>query len=220
MVLRQLQMGLVTVVIAGCSFQHGVAPSSGEIGVDAQHGAITAGFQRDVNGYTAVVDTSILLKSSNAAQGDANVVGWEQQSGEHAFALVRFDSIFGTGAGQIPEAAQIVAAELRYIVSDAGDPAEVHEVVIDWSESSTTYANFGLAAGAQPIADYRVEVVAMAAGTSGPQVVDVTSSLRSWSREPAANRGWIFVPLTDGGTRFASSEAAADRPLLAVTYVP
>ena len=210
---------IVAVAIAGCAFEHGSDPSGD--GIDEPPGAGTVEFRRGDNGYAGVADTSLMLKNADTPQGDVDIVTWEQQSEEDALGLVRFDAIFGTSAAQIPPSAQIVTAQLHYVVTNSGDSAELHEVLVDWSES-ITYASFGVASGVQPLADYRSEIVAMAdAASSGPQIVDVTSSLRQWSLDPATNRGWIFVPLSDGGTRFASSEATvADRPRLVVTFAP
>jgi hypothetical protein len=219
MVGASLRGVVIAVAIAGCAFEHGADPSGDDDAIEGRSGTVE--FRRGDNGYAGVADTSLMVNNADVPQGDVDIVTWEQQSEEDALGLVRFDAIFGTSAAQIPPSAQIVTAQLHYVVTNSGDSAELHEVLVDWSES-ITYASFGAASGAQPLADYRSEIVALADGAStGPHVVDVTSSLRQWSLDPVANRGWIFVPLTDAGTRFASSEAAVvDRPRLVVTFGP
>jgi hypothetical protein len=206
-------------VLAACGFQPGSLAFDARVIGDGSSGVAT--FRRGQNGYTGAADTSLLIEQPTTARGALTTISWELQTSQDKFGLLRFDEIFGTGPGQIPSGHTIVEAELTYVVMDTGDPAEIHDMVIGWNEATVTYNSSGVAAGAQPIVDYDVGVVAAAPASSGTQRVKVTTSLMRWSLSPSSNHGWIFVPTADGGVQLASSEAAlGDRPLLTVTYGP
>ena len=72
-------------------------------------------------------------------QGDANT---------QKFGLIRFENIFGGGAGQIPAGSTIVSAGLQYTVFNysASPDANVNGVLVDWTES-VTWNTFGATAG-------------------------------------------------------------------------
>ena len=181
----------------------------------------TVTFQNGLNGYAGTVDTLIMQSEATTGHGALDTIDWDTDdpsgSGQYNYALIRFDNIFGSGAGQIPTGATIQSANLRYVVYEAGVLANVNEVAVDWTED-VTYNGFGAAAGVQA-GDYGA-ARGNAGGSSGAQTIDVTASLAAWMNNPSANRGWIFRPTGTDGVDFRSSEYAtiADRPSLTVQY--
>jgi hypothetical protein len=183
--------------------------------------ASTATFQQGVDSYSSAVDTYITENTPDTAHGAEAEFEWDGDdpygSGYDNFGIIRFDDIFGTGAGQIPPGATIQSATLTYYVYNSGDSADVNEVVVDWSQD-VTYNGFGDDAGVQ--ADEYGASVGSASGASGVQSIDVTASLAAWASDPASNHGWIFRPTNNNGVEVRSSEygTVGQRPLLTVEY--
>jgi hypothetical protein len=182
----------------------------------------TVSFQQGVDGYTSTVDTFIMESDAVNRNAAEAWVEWDEDdpysSGNSNFGLIRFDDLFGSGAGQIPPGATIESATLTYVVSNTGDAADIHEIVVGWTEN-VTYDGFGNDPGVQ--ADEYGAAVGTASGSaSGSQIIDVTASLIAWASEPSANYGWIFRPTGSNGVEFRSSEYGVtnERPLLEVTY--
>ena len=171
------------------------------------------------------VDTYIMEGSANTDHGALGSVEWDGDdppgTGQDKIALVRFDSIFGPGLGQVPLGATISSATLTYSVYNLGNLSNVHEVLNDWSEG-VTYNDFGGDPGVQPD-EYGDLVEAASAFVSiGVHSADVTASVSAWANAPLQNRGWIFLPTGSDGVDFRSSEHStiAERPRLEVVYIP
>jgi uncharacterized repeat protein (TIGR02543 family) len=196
--------------------------SSDDITITVNDNTATVSFREGVNGYAGTVDTNLRQSQPDTSQGDQDLFEWDTQegtSGGFQYALVRFDNIFGAGAGKIPAGATITSAVLSYTVFDTGDTANVNEVAISWNESAT-FNDFG----GEP--DVQGDEFGASLGTAngsptGAHTVNVTTSLAAWSSNPALNRGWIFRPTAGDGVGVRSSEyaTAAERPTLTVTYV-
>lgn len=188
------------------------------------HRRIVLSFTPGVGGYSATVDTYIMGASPNTDHGAFGSVEWDGDdpggTAQDKIALVRFDSIFGAGPGQVPLGATINSATLTYSAFNGGHPSDVHEVLSDWSEG-VTYNAFGGDPGVQ-LDEYGDLVEAASAFVSiGVHSVDVTASVSTWSNAPAQNRGWVFLPTGTNGVDFRSSEFStiADRPRLEVVYM-
>lgn len=183
--------------------------------------ASTVTFRQGIDGYSGTVDTYI-REAAPSTSHDGASFEWDGSDpvGNENFGLIRFDDIIGTDPGQIPPDTIIHSATLTYYVYDIGDPADVNEVSIDWSET-VTYNGFGGAAGVQP-EDYGA-YVGSASGNTGAQSIDVTASLAAWASDPSSNHGWIFRPTSGGGVEVRSSEyngVIGQRPFLTVEYSP
>ncbi len=185
-------------------------------------GLATISFQEGVNGYAGTVDTHIMESEPTASHGTIDTVGWDTDDpsgfGQYNFALIRFDDIFGSGLGQIPEGANILSATLTYVVYNDGHSADVNEVSIPWLED-VTYDGFGVESGVQGD-EYGASRGTASGGTVDVYTMDVRASLMSWSNNPAANHGWIFRPTGTNGVDFRSSEyaTASERPKLTIVY--
>ena len=190
--------------------------------VDAQ--TTTVIFQEGVAGYGGTVDTHVMEFEPATGHGVMDSVEWDGDdpfgTGLEKIALVRFDDIFGSGPGQVPTGATIQDATLTYTVFNSGHPADVHEVLVDWSQGET-YNTFGGDPGVQ--GDEYGALVDSATGSSTTvHSVDVTASLALWANDPLANHGWLLLPTGTDGVDFWSSEhsTTAQRPKLSVQYSP
>jgi hypothetical protein len=179
-------------------------------------------FQEGVNGYTGTVDTFIMEAEPGSSHGTFESLEWDTDdppgSGRLKFVLIRFDNIFGSGPGKIPEGAIIESATLSYTVYNTGDPAGVNEVLVDWFENAT-YSGFGGEAGVQAD-DYGAYVNQASGSALSVKTIDVTSSLAAWAIDPSKNRGWIFRPSGTNGVDFRSREyeTTGNRPKLMVYF--
>jgi hypothetical protein len=186
----------------------------------ARAGPEAISFRQGENGYLGTSDTFLSQAAPSTYYGAWSVVEWDgDDAGGQNFGLLRFGDIFGAGVGRIPPKSFIIQATLTYEVGNSGNDGTVNEVLAEWTES-TTYDTFGGEPGVQ--ADEYGALVGTALGGSGPQSLDVTASLSTWSDGPAANKGWVFRPTggTDG-VQFYSSDygTAAVRPRLDITYL-
>ncbi len=186
-----------------------------------QHVLATASFQEG-NNYFSTQDTMIDRLNPSTAYGSATTLFINDGSPNDRNILIRFDSIFGTGAGQIPIGATITSAELRFFVSntDPGDSVQIYRMLTTWSEASTWnsltsgVSTNGIEAASTPTAS-------LDAGLSGTQVANVTADLQAWA-SGQTNFGWLIATGSSSADNwgFSSSENATvgARPLLVVTY--
>lgn len=183
--------------------------------------ADTLVFRENAAGYTGTQDTFLQQSAPGAGHGNLDRTEWDSDdppgTGQDNVALLRFDSIFGGGANQIPAGAQITSATLTYDVINEGGVANVYESAVAWSES-VTWNGFGASPGVQS-ADLGA-FVGNAAGTIGTRSLDVTTNVAAWSADPSSNHGWLFLPASTDGCEFRSSENATGslRPTLTVVF--
>ena len=174
-------------------------------------------FQQGVDGYTGAVDTFIAAAAPGADNSAAPTVTVDGSPLQHL--LIRFDDIFGGGAGQIPPGATIQSATLTVNVTNvSANAAAFHRMLQSWGASSTWDSLVG---GVQ--AD-GIEAVATAdlsssSSATGQHSVAVTASVAAWSAG-GTNLGWALLPGGTDGWGFDSSEAVtpANRPKLIVTF--
>ena len=182
----------------------------------------TESFQQGVNGYAGSLDTYIEV--STGAHGGEDHLFWDGDPLKYT--LIRFEDLFESEGGPIPDGSTVGSAELTYVLDDNGNPGNVHEVLIDW-DGNVDYAGFGASAGAQAGVDYAASALPQQApgtlvGTETTYTIDVTSSLNAWIANPTSNKGWIIVPTGTSGAGIRSSEhaTAAHRPKLTVRCLP
>ena len=180
-------------------------------------------FQQGVGASGTTVDTFISESAPATSHSSAESIEWDDSdpggSGDDNFALLRYDGIFGNGAGQIPPGSIIVSAELTYQVFGAGDEADVNESAVDWSET-VTYGTFGGDPGVQA-SEYGDHVGVAGGLSTGTWGLGVRQSLVAWSADPSSNHGWIFRPTDDNGVDVRSSEYGTpdERPRLNVVFI-
>lgn len=181
----------------------------------------------NASGYHGTVDTYIEQGSPNAshgsdttlvADGDGPAAGVDPQQG-----LIRFDNIFGNGAGLVPLGATILSAKLSILTGNAANDLTANDIslysmLVPWSDASTWNS---LTNG--------VTIGTDASGTAGftllPNVLgdyaifDVTDSIQLMSNG-GANLGWLLQYSGTDGWRYRSAEFGTplDRPLLEITF--
>jgi hypothetical protein len=182
--------------------------------------ASTVTFQQGVDSYSGTVDTYIREYQPSTAYDDDLSFEWDgsDPGTNENFSLIRFDDIIGTSPGQIPPDTTIHSATLTYYVHNTGNPADVNEISIEWSED-VTYNGFGGDAGVQPD-EYGDPMGSASGGDIGIRSIDVTDSLTAWAGDPSSNHGWIFRPTGSNGVEVHSSEYGTvdQRPRLTVEY--
>ena len=180
-----------------------------------------ASFQQGVDGYQGLVDTYIYAGSPDEDYGFSESLRIDTDtpsgSGSAAQVLLRFESIFGSGPDQLPPGIDIERAWLELNTTNSGDGAAVHRMLLPWSEADT-WNSFGLE-GIEAGEEAAAAAEATVTGMGRPAEVDVTGSLRLWSDDPEANRGWAFLPTGSDGWQFDSAESDdGSPPRLVVEY--
>ncbi|MGK7952731.1 MAG: NF038122 family metalloprotease [Xenococcaceae cyanobacterium] len=180
----------------------------------------TLTFEQGVNGYNGTIDTKLHGYYSTTNYGnatslnvDGNDLGYPVQS------LIKFDNIFGSQAGQIAQGATINSAILEIDVSDPGNGLKVHELLKNWSESSTYYS-WGNGVSANGVEAASTAVATTNWVNTGILQIDVTESLKAWQADPTSNFGWALMATGSDGVDFGSSEGGnAPRLVVDVTNV-
>lgn len=188
----------------------------------------TLKFQEGVNGYVGTSDTQLRQSSPTTPRGEELTINVDAQDGTPAgptHALIKFDGLFGNGAGQIAADSDVVLAKLRIKVSDPGSGLFLHRMLLPWSEASTWDS---MIAGVDVVGIDAVGAFETYGGVNNADSnvpiavieLDVTASMRAFLNG-AVNEGWAMLPWGSGtnGTRFETSEAvdATARPELVVT---
>ncbi len=196
---------------------------------------VTRRFQNGSNGYNGTQDTEIrqgnLQQSANLGANVNLLVddSFGSVAPGRTQAVLRFDSIFGNGASQVPTDARVVSATLKLNVNDVGSGLMIHRLTRNWSEQSTWRSLVdGMSIGsettlfAEALAGVENESIGIGGGL---MYFDVTASLMAWMSDPLLNFGWLLsapIGATDG-LRIDSSEAIGIntfRPELIVRYLP
>jgi VCBS repeat-containing protein len=191
-------------------------------------GQQTVSFRQGVDAYSGTVDTQIQSSDPDADFSTAETVFIDSPTSK---ALIRFDDIIGTDAGQIPPNADIITARLRTASTTSnaqGDGARFYPMLTSWTDTDTFTS---LDNGVEPDGVEAASTFNTSAGNASrdPNVQggfhdwDVTQDVQSWVNGDRSNNGWL-VQFWDGGTDgwgFQTSEAGveAQRPQLEVVYV-
>ena len=176
--------------------------------------AETLTFQQGVNGYNGVYDT-FLDRFSSWANNENQLRIYADDNYNHA--LIRFDNVFGSAAGQIGSGYQITSATLTLVSSNDiyMGALNARDILVNWAESDTwdTLGN-GMSVGSEVGA-------ANWAGVNNRYTwaFDVTSSLQAVQSGALPGFGWMLgSPQDFGGAMFYSSENALNlTPMLSIT---
>ncbi len=208
------------------------AASRPELVVTVANGAVTAAtFREGLDGYAGTSDVELRAATPAPGSGDgaAAVLSVDSDepsgSGSATQVLVKFDGLFGAGAGQVPSDAMISSAVLTLNVTDEGSGFRVHRMVSGWDETAT-WGSMGAGVSADDAEAMIWSECAAGAVDSAPRVragvvhLDVTETVQGWQAGDV-NEGWVLVPLGVNGVDVASSENATEsaRPTLVVRYV-
>jgi hypothetical protein len=196
------------------------------------HATVSLQFQDGASGYAGTRDTMVRSAGASLSYGGEAFISVDGDDGSPGLqpnhGLIRFENIFGPGAGQIRPSDTILSATLTLTAFDVGSGLKVHEMFATWSESSTWAAlgggvqTDGVEASIAALASFGANNSSANVST-GPLVVDVTSSLVAM-QGGASLQGWALIPFTNGtnGIDIRTREylVGSERPLLSVEVVP
>jgi len=175
-------------------------------------------FQETNNGYEGTYGTFFQTADPYAFNGFSDEWEWDGEDNAGVnYMCLRFENIVGSKSGQIPPNSVVIRAVLQLYVTDPGDSASVHELLIPFNDESDLI-DFGDGIRPRSGIDYKAAAVANApsSNAAGETIeVDLTESLKKIvSGEEFL--GWIFIPSGSGGHGFASAWADANQPKLIV----
>ncbi len=203
-------------------------------------------FRNGLNGYAGTQDTMIRSNETAAGAGQSgngdsrgrsfgnvdfmSVDGDDGSPGSKPNqGLIRFDDIVGSDANQITPGAAIESAKLVLEAFDPGSGFTVHEMLINWDESST-WNSMGNGVQVNGVEAATAIIATFGANTGSSNVstgtleIDVTAYIQAIANGTKTNLGWLLNPFVNGtnGVDIFSSEAAdfSVRPRLEVTFVP
>jgi hypothetical protein len=172
------------------------------------------------SGPAQVEDAQITADTPTVANGSGAVINVDGQT-PHAHGLLRFPTLIGSGAGQVPGGASISSAVLQLNCTNFGNMMRIYRLTQSWNENEATWNQraAGLAWGA-PGADGTASRVSTYVNgdctATGLRSIDVTSVVQEWSNG-AANFGVVLTDTGTDGIDFDSSESA-NSPVLTVQY--
>ncbi len=208
--------------------------------------ATTLSFQEGVanagGAYAGTADTWI-ASASGSGSGDETDTNYgsgstfkveDDPAQSDGQGLMRFDNIFGNGAGQISLGSTITGATLSITTQDGGFAAvpsspSVHQMLIGWDEGSVSWDTYDTSAGGAdggmlPGVEYSSTADDGGGENLGNGDVgtwDVTAALAAWSAG-GTNNGWAFIGTTNNGWDAYTSEfgTVGSRPLLTIDFTP
>ncbi|MCI4662523.1 MAG: DUF4347 domain-containing protein, partial [Neomegalonema sp.] len=189
------------------------------------HTLDTVQFQQGSNGYTGTSDTELDRLSGSTSFGSATTLRVDDGSPNDEQILIKFDDIFGNGAGQIAYGSTITSASLKFYVSgtDAGETVQVHRMLTNWTESSTYNSlNNGVSANGTEAAVAASGT--LDAGLGGTQIISgLEADVQAWL-DGANNYGWVIDTGSTGAIDWevysSENSTAGARPILEVTFTP
>lgn len=215
------------------------------LATSAAQATTTLSFQQGVAGYTGTQDTMIRSNETGAGAGQSgngdsrgrnfgaldflSIDGDDGSPGAKPNqGLIRFDQLFGIGAGRINPGDTIVRATLTLVAFDPGSGLRLHDMLTDWAQGTATWNSLGN--GVQVGTEAGPQLLSIGADNSTANVTagvlnfDVTASLIGAQLGTLPGHGWLLNPFANGtnGIDVRSSEHAvlAERPLLTVQITP
>jgi hypothetical protein len=97
-------------------------------------------YQEGVSGYSGTQDTFLEENTPDTTRGTESLVKVENDPPQVQHGLIRFDNIFGGGAGQIPLGSIINSATLTVDVdktSSGGSEILLHRLIVIWPVRAT-----------------------------------------------------------------------------------
>lgn len=194
----------------------------------------TLNFQTGLNAYAGTQDTVLRSADPTGNYGAAVSISVDGDDGSPGLqpnhGLIRFDAVFGTGAGQIQMGDTITSATLTLNVTNPGSGWRVHDMLSNWSQATATWANLGSGIQADGIEAAMMPILSLGSDNGSENVpvglltMDVTTSLLAWQAGTLPGFGWALLPFTNGtnGIDFDTSESSNlnARPLLSVLVTP
>ena len=176
----------------------------------------TLSFRQGINGYTGTIDTQLIQAAPTANHATTAILGVDRATDVQV--LLRFDGLFGSNNAQIPADAEIVSATLTLFTTNTGNGAQLHRMLVNWSDAST-WSSLGNGVQTNGIEAVATADVATGFTSLGASSYDVTSSVQAWAGG-AANLGWVFISQGTNGWDFYSAQGTTPPQLQIVYRVP
>lgn len=194
-------------------------------------------FQQGAGGYTGAVDTGIQQGNPITPFGTATSLTIDLGSASSSTVslsagLLRFDSLFGSGPGQVPLTAAVTHATLTLNVVDPGSGIRVFDLLSPWNDFITWNSSVGTQGFPVPGAGAAATPVTTVGADSNAQNVplgtltlDVTASLQAQQNGSLPGQGWVLLPWPTAGwngvdLNTSDVESLSLRPLLTISTVP
>ena len=168
----------------------------------------TLSFQQGVAGYTGAQDTMVRSADATGNYGAFDFISVDGDDGSPGLqpnhGLLRFDAVFGAGAGQVQPGDTIVSATITLNVTNPGSGMSVYDLLIDWAQGTATWAGLGAGVQADGVEAAATPLAVFGANTSaenvptGTLVIDVTASLQAVQAGSLPGFGWALLPFTNG----------------------
>ncbi len=171
-------------------------------------------------GPSSVEDAQISADTPTTASGSAASINVDGQS-PHVHGLLKFPTLVGSGAGQLPAGALVASAVLQLSCTNSGNTMRIYRLTQSWNENEATWnqRSTGVAwgsAGADGAASNAGAFLAADCTATGLRSIDVTRFVQEWA-SGAANYGVVITDTGTDGIDFGSSESASS-PVLTVSY--
>lgn len=175
-------------------------------------------FQQYENNYQDTYGNVFQTSDPFAWNGWNPEWGWDgDDGGGKNFFVIRFDNLVGNSSGQIPPNSEVISAVLSLYITDPGDAAFVHELLVPFDDQGDLN-DFNGGVEPRPGTDYnptRVTTTPQPSATGVYLDIDVTESLKKIAAGEEFH-GWIFIPTGGGGVDLYSPYADFNPPKLVV----
>ncbi|MFY9477244.1 MAG: cadherin domain-containing protein [Aquabacterium sp.] len=204
--------------------------NAGDTLTNWQHTLATVSFQDGVNGYTGTTDTYLDLLSPTANNASSTTLSAGRATTQNGFqTLLKFENIFGNGAGQIPQGAIITGVTLEIYMTASptftNPTFSVYRMLASWSDTASWTSMGSGVDGSEALSTADMTIKDNGTGPYSYNFTTANSAmiqtLQAWADDPSSNQGWyIFANDNSSKASFASSEhgTVAYRPKLTVEY--
>lgn len=171
-------------------------------------------------GPGAIEDAQITADTPAVPDGSGISINVDGQA-PHAHGLLKFPTLVGALAGQVPSGSIVTSAVLQLNCTNAGQAMRLYRLTENWSEDSATWNErapgtpWGVA-GADGIASNTGVALPGDCTVAGQRLVDITLFVQEWANG-TPNYGIVLTESGTDGIDFSSSESDAS-PVLTVTY--
>src|SRR5712691_2682116 len=129
--------------------------------------------------------------------------------------LIKFPSLIGPNAGQVPTGSRIVNGSLELTITNTGVREDAYQITEAWNEASATWNSFD----APGVPRNRGLEFTFFPNRLGRFPVNVTSIAQRWANGEA-NEGVLLASTHGNGVDYNSSEPVRNRPSLKIQFVP
>ncbi len=176
-------------------------------------------------------DTKLSQAAADTTYPALTQIAVSDAAGSATQGLLRFESLFGTGSGQLDPAANVVSAKLVLTTcsnvsgASSGSPMRLHRMLVPWTDASTWRSmTSGISAdGVEALAVPDFTAVpnypsSASSGVGTAVTFDVTPSVQAW-KSGATNFGWATLTASaDAWIYAAAGEVSNNNPGLEISF--